>query len=67
VAEVDEPEAAASEMSVPVPESAAVWGLPLALSLTLTDPVRVPEAVGLNVTLMVQLLPAATLPLQVLV
>ena len=34
-------------------------GLPAALSLTLSDAVRVPLAVGLKVTLMLQVVPAA--------
>ena len=35
-------------------------GLPVALSVTVTAAVRVPDAVGLNVTLIVQLAPALT-------
>ena len=35
-------------------------GLPLALSVILNDAVRVPEAVGLKVTLKVQLAPVAS-------
>ena len=53
--------------SVPVPVSDTVCGLPLALSATESEPVRVPVAVGLKVTLIVQLAPAATLVPQVLV
>src|SRR5215467_1024308 len=45
----------------PVPVNGAVCGLPLALSVIETEPVRVPVAVGLKVTLMVQLAPEATL------
>jgi hypothetical protein len=41
--------------TVPVPLSATLCGLPVALSVTLTVPVRVPEAVGLKATLIVQL------------
>jgi hypothetical protein len=52
---------------MPVPVSATVCGLPAALSATLTFAVRVPEAVGVNVTLMEQDAPAATDPPQVLV
>jgi hypothetical protein len=37
--------------SVPVPLSATVCGLPLASSVTVSVPVRLPVAVGLNVTL----------------
>ena len=39
----------------PVPVRLAVCGLPIALSITLTDPVRVPRAVGEKTTLIVQL------------
>ena len=52
---------------VPVPLRLAVCGLPAALSVTLSVPLRVPVAVGVKVTLMMQLLPAATDVLQVLV
>src|SRR5947208_6327731 len=51
----------------PEPVRLAVWGLPVALSVTLRVAVRVPVAVGLNVTLIVQLDAAATLVPQVLV
>ena len=44
---------------VPVPLKLAVCGLPAALSATLRVPLRVPAAVGLNVTLMAQLALAA--------
>ena len=44
----------------PVPVKLTTWGLPEALSVTLTVPVRVPAAVGVNFTLMLQLPPAAT-------
>ena len=40
---------------MPVPVSGTVCGLPRALSAMETDAVRVPVAVGLNVTLIVQL------------
>ena len=46
--------------ATPVPLSATVCGLPAALSLMLRDAVRVPDAVGLNVTLMLQLALAAS-------
>jgi hypothetical protein len=46
--------------ALPVPESEMLWGLPVALSVMLTDAVRGPEAVGVKVTLMEQLPPAAT-------
>src|SRR6184192_637481 len=44
----------------PVPDRGIVWGLFGALSLSVTAPVRVPAAVGVNFTLIVQLAPAAT-------
>jgi hypothetical protein len=44
-----------------------VWVAGLALSVMVTTPVLVPAAVGLKVTLRVQLAPAATLEPQVLV
>ena len=40
--------------ATPVPLRVTVWGLPEALSVMVTVPVRVPAAVGVNVTLMVQ-------------
>jgi len=46
---------------LPVPVRLEVCGLPIALSLTLSVPVLVPTAVGVNVTLMVQLVFAARL------
>jgi hypothetical protein len=48
-----------AEPAVPVPLKATVCGLPLALSAMETEAVRVPAAVGLNVTLIVQLALAA--------
>jgi len=51
----------------PVPERATIWGLPLALSLMLTEAVRLPLAVGVKVTLIVQFPPGATELPQVLV
>jgi len=44
---------------VPMPLSVTFCGLPLALSVMLSAAVRVPDAVGLKVTLTVQLAPAA--------
>ena len=44
----------------PVPERLAVCGLPLALSVTDKDAERAPVAVGVNVTLIVQLELAAS-------
>ena len=51
----------------PVPDRVAVWGLPVALSVTVTAAVRDPEAVGLNVTLMAHWAPAARLEPQLVV
>src|SRR5437868_6412324 len=45
--------------AVPLPVRGTLWGLPAASSVTLSVPVRVPVAVGLNVTLMVHLAAAA--------
>ena len=45
---------------VPVPLRLRDWGLPVALSVKLTEADRLPLAVGSNVTLTVQLAPAAT-------
>jgi hypothetical protein len=50
----------AAPAAVPVPVRLTVCGLPAALSETLTVAVRVPAAVGVKVTLIVQLLFAAT-------
>ena len=44
---------------VPLPLSDTCCGLPAALSVTLRDALRVPLAVGLKVTLIVQLAPTA--------
>ena len=44
----------------PVPVKLTVCGLPLASSRMLTAAVRLPAAVGVNLTLIVQLPPAAT-------
>ena len=53
--------------AAPVPVRLTVCGLPAALSEILTVAVRVPDAVGVNFTLIVQLLFAATELPQVLV
>jgi len=45
---------------IPVPESATVGAVPCALVLTVTVAVRVPRAVGVNVTPTVQVAPAAS-------
>lgn len=57
----------ASVTMLPVPLRVITRGLPLPLSLIVIEPVRAPTAVGVKVTLMVQLLLAATLVPQVLV
>jgi len=51
----------------PVPVNAALWGLPLALSVTDSVPARVPVLVGLKLTLILQLVPASKLGPQLLV
>jgi hypothetical protein len=53
--------------AVPVPVRLTVWVAGLALSVMVTAPVLVPMAVGLKVTLRVQLAATATLEPQVLV
>ena len=50
---------------VPIPLSGTFCGLPAALSVMLKAAVRVPEAVGLNLMLIVQLAPAASVLTQV--
>ena len=64
---MEEPGGTVKVKSSPVPVSATVCGLPTALSVMVTTPVLVPVAVGLKVTLRVQLAPAATFEPQVLV
>jgi hypothetical protein len=51
--------------STPEPVSAALWGLLLAPLLTLNSPVLLPNAVGVNVTLIVHLRLAARLVVHV--
>ena len=51
----------------PVPLRVTVWGLFLALSVSVSVPVRFPAAVGVKVTPIVQPAPTATEPAQVLV
>ena len=46
--------------AVPVPERLTACGLPLALSVMLTEALRVPEAEGVKVTLIVQLAPVVS-------
>jgi hypothetical protein len=53
--------------ALPVPVRLTVWGLLVPLSVMVNEAVRVPGAVGANVTLMVQVPPAATELPQVLV
>lgn len=53
--------------AVPVPPSVTVCGLLEALSVIVNEPLRVPLAVGVNVTFTVQLELAATLAPQLLV
>ena len=52
---------------VPVPDTPEVWGLLLALSVTVKIALRVPVAVGVKVTLMVQVAPVAKVEGQLLV
>ena len=52
---------------VPLPVRLTICGLPVALSVTVIVPGWLPVAVGVNVTLRVQLAPAATELPQVLV
>ena len=53
--------------AVPVPVSVVLCGLPDALSVTVTEPDRVPMAVGVKVALIVQLEPAASVVPQLFV
>ena len=53
--------------AAPVPVRLTVWGLPVALSVTVIVPGWLPVVVGVNVTLMVQLAPIPTEAPQVLV
>jgi hypothetical protein len=56
-----------ADVPVPVPLRGTVCGDPAALSVTATAALRAPAAVGLKVTEIVQLAPAARLALQVVV
>ena len=60
-------EAISFKEGTPVPVNTAAWGLSPASSVTLRVALRKPAAAGVNVTLIVQLAPAATLVPQVLV
>jgi len=53
--------------AVPVPDRETVWGLPDALSVMVRVPLREPVAVGVKVTLTVQVLLAARVVPQLLV
>jgi hypothetical protein len=57
---VDRVTAGAGEL-VPVPDKPTVCGLLAALSVMVSDALRLPVAVGVKVTLIVQFAPAATL------
>ena len=50
-----------TEKSDPAPAKLTSCGLPTALSVIVSKPVLLPDAVGVNVTLMVQFAPGATL------
>jgi hypothetical protein len=67
VDEVADPAAGAKLKSSPVPVSETVCGLSAALSVRVIAPVRLPVAVGLNVTLIVQLAFTARLAPQLFV
>ena len=60
-------ERVAAGLVVPVPLRLTLWGLVGSESLRVTFADRVPAAVGVNVTLRVQLAPDATLAPQVFV
>ena len=53
--------------AVPVPERPTVWGLPAAADVTVTAPVDATAAVGVKVTLIVQLAAAASVAAQLCV
>lgn len=53
--------------SEPVPERVTTWGVPAALSFKVIAPLLKPVAVGVNVTLILQLVPGATVEPHVLV
>jgi len=60
-------EAMDSDAEMPAPLRVTVCGLPVVLSVMVMAAVRLPAAPGMNLTLMVQLAPAATEVPQVLV
>ena len=53
--------------ATPVPVSVTVWGLATASSVMVRKPERVPAAVAVNVTFIVQLAKAAIVPMQLFV
>ncbi len=57
--------AGAELVLVPLPDRPTDCGLPLALSVIVTAAVSVPVAVGVKVTLMVQLAPAARVAVEI--
>jgi hypothetical protein len=59
--------AGAGGAPVPVPDKAAEWGLPGASSVITREALRAPRAVGVKLTLAVQLAPAAKVAPQVVV
>lgn len=61
MAELEEPVVGEMEKSVPVPERGIICGLSVALSTMTSVPVLAPTTVGVNVTVIVQLPPPATL------
>lgn len=63
---MEPPGAAARTKSVALPIRAMAWGLPPALSAMVNEPVRLPLAVGANVTLKAQVARGATALPQVL-
>src|SRR5258708_5514271 len=67
VADSEPPLAASNEKLVPMPVKTITCGLPEALSVMVTEALRLPLAVGSNVTLIVQFAAAVTLAPQVLV
>jgi len=54
-------------VEAPVPDRLTVWVVGLALSMTVSAPVRAPAERGMNITAMLQEAPAATPAPQVLV
>ena len=67
VADSEPPLATPNEKLVPIPVKIITCGLPEALSVMVTEALRLPLDVGSKVTLIVQFAPAATLAPHVLV